>query len=29
MRGIIVILHRLCLVSINTEHYSFTVHAFW
>jgi hypothetical protein len=28
MRGIIVILHRLCPVSINSEQYSFTVHGF-
>jgi hypothetical protein len=28
MRGIIVIPHRLCPVSINSEQYSFTVHAF-
>jgi hypothetical protein len=28
MRGIIVIPHRLCPVPINSEQYSFTVHAF-
>jgi hypothetical protein len=28
MRGMIVIPHRLCPVPINSEQYSFTVHAF-
>jgi hypothetical protein len=28
MRGIIVISHELCPVPINSEQYSFTVHAF-
>jgi hypothetical protein len=28
MRGMIVIVHRLCPVPINSEQYSFTVHAF-
>jgi hypothetical protein len=28
MRGMIVIPHRLCHVPINSEQYSFTVHAF-
>jgi hypothetical protein len=28
MRGIIVIFHRLCPMPINSEQYSFTVHAF-
>jgi hypothetical protein len=29
MKGMIVISHRLCPVPINSEQYSFTVHAFW
>jgi hypothetical protein len=28
MRGMIVIPHRLCPVPINSEQYSFTIHAF-
>jgi hypothetical protein len=28
MRGMIVIPHRMCLVPINSEQYSFTVYAF-